>query len=61
MQRPSQYLFYRNFGDYLNREGEPREELFIQDKLHQNHDGYLIWGELVRKKLDEVLNKKETK
>ena len=53
--------FIETSGDYLNREGEPREELFIQDKLHQNHDGDLIWGELVRKKLDEVLNKKETK
>jgi lysophospholipase L1-like esterase len=40
---------------YLNKEGEPRNELFIKDNLHQNREGYLIWGELVRKKLDEVL------
>jgi lysophospholipase L1-like esterase len=40
---------------YLNKEGTPREELFVKDMLHQNRQGYLIWGELVRKKLDEVL------
>ena len=40
---------------YLNKDGEPRTELFIKDLLHQNHDGYLIWGDLIRKKLDEVL------
>jgi len=41
--------------DYLNQEGEPRKELFIKDNLHQNREGYLLWGELIRKKLDEVL------
>ena len=40
---------------YLNKEGEPRNELFIKDMLHQNHEGYRIWGALIRKKLDEVL------
>ena len=39
---------------YLNEKGEPRTELFIKDFLHQNHEGYKIWGDLVRKKLDEV-------
>jgi hypothetical protein len=41
--------------DYLNKEGEPRKELFTKDNLHQNREGYLLWGELIRKKLDEVL------
>jgi len=40
---------------YLNENGEPRKELFIKDMLHQNHDGYIIWGNLIRKELDEVL------
>jgi len=48
--------FIETSADYLNRSGEPRSELFIKDKLHQNHEGYLIWGDLVRKKLDEVLH-----
>lgn len=40
---------------YLNKEGKPRNELFIKDMLHQNREGYVLWGELIRKKLDEVL------
>lgn len=48
--------FIETASAYLNKDGEPRDELFIKDKLHQNHDGYIIWGDLVRKKLDEVLS-----
>jgi lysophospholipase L1-like esterase len=47
--------FIETAAAYLNKEGEPRKELFIKDMLHQNHEGYIIWGDLVRKKLDEVL------
>ena len=47
--------FIETAAAYLNKEGEPRKELFIKDMLHQNHEGYVIWGDLVRKKLDEVL------
>ena len=49
--------FIETAASYLNKDGEPRTELFIKDQLHQNHDGYIIWGDLVRKKLDEVLPK----
>ena len=48
--------FIETSSAYLNREGEPRNELFIKDMLHQNREGYKIWGELVQKKLNEVLN-----
>ena len=47
--------FIETAASYLNKEGKPRTELFNKDMLHQNRDGYVIWGELVRKKLDEVL------
>ena len=40
---------------YLNKAGEPINELFIKDMLHQNRVGYRIWGTLIREKLDEVL------
>ncbi|MCX6239667.1 MAG: GDSL-type esterase/lipase family protein [Bacteroidia bacterium] len=49
--------FIETASAYLNKAGEPRKELFIKDMLHQNHDGYIIWGELVKKKLDEMLPK----
>jgi len=47
--------FIETASSYLNNEGEPRNELFKKDMLHQNHEGYLIWGELIKKKMDEVL------
>lgn len=47
--------FIETSAAYLNSTGEPRNELFIKDMLHQNHEGYKIWGNLVRDKLDEVL------
>jgi len=49
--------FIETASSYLNKDGEPRNELFIKDMLHQNHDGYIIWGDLVKKKLDDVLTK----
>ncbi len=49
--------FIETASAYLNNDGKPREELFIKDMLHQNHDGYIIWGDLVKKKLDDVLPK----
>ncbi len=49
--------FIETAAAYLNKEGEPRTELFIKDMLHQNHNGYIIWGDLVKKKLDEVLTR----
>ena len=47
--------FIETTAPYLNAEGKPREELFIQDKLHQNQSGYDIWALLIKKRLDEVL------
>jgi len=49
--------FIETASAYLNAAGEPRKELFIKDMLHQNHDGYIIWGKLINKKLDEILSK----
>ena len=48
--------FIETASAYLNENDEPRTELFLKDMLHQNHDGYIIWGDLVKKKLDEVLS-----
>lgn len=40
---------------YLDQDGQPRDELFVSDKLHLNNDGYHIWASLIRKKLDAVV------
>lgn len=31
-----------------NHDGSPRPELYIQDQLHLNQDGYVIWGEIFK-------------
>ena len=35
------------FEPMLDASGEPRAELFAEDKLHLNHQGYLLWARLI--------------
>lgn len=44
---------------FLNDSGEPRQELFRDDQLHLNADGYKIWADRIRQSLDR--NLKESK
>lgn len=39
---------------YLDPTGHPRSELFVDDRLHLNSDGYQLWSNLIRRRLDEV-------
>jgi lysophospholipase L1-like esterase len=49
-------FFIRTDFAFLNEKGEPRTELFIEDKLHLNQQGYALWTTLVRKELEQVLS-----
>jgi lysophospholipase L1-like esterase len=40
---------------FLNSSGLPRSELFLDDKLHLNADGYAIWTGIIKNELNEVL------
>jgi hypothetical protein len=40
---------------FLNSSGEPRDELFIQDKLHLNPEGYKVWTKIIKGELDAIL------
>ncbi len=40
---------------YLNAEGGPMPELFKEDKLHQNRDGYSRWRAIIKTELERVL------
>ncbi len=40
---------------FLDPSGKPRDELFVDDQLHLNGDGYKKWSKLIRRELDEVL------
>ncbi|MCD9186519.1 MAG: GDSL-type esterase/lipase family protein [Pyrinomonadaceae bacterium] len=35
----------------LNEKGEPKAEIFVEDKLHMNEKGYAIWREILAEKL----------
>jgi lysophospholipase L1-like esterase len=39
--------------EMLGEDGQPRRELFLDDGLHMNHAGYVIWADLVRSHLGE--------
>ena len=47
--------FVPTAGHYLRPDGQPRRELFVDDRLHLNSEGYRLWGLLIRRRLDEVL------
>lgn len=40
---------------FLNKSGLPRSELFVEDKLHLNSDGYAIWSGIIKNELNKVL------
>jgi hypothetical protein len=41
---------------FLDDAGEPRPELFVEDALHLNRDGYVRWAAAIKSHLDTVLN-----
>jgi lysophospholipase L1-like esterase len=43
------------FPRMLGRDGQPRPELFIEDRLHMNRKGYEVWIPPIRATLDAVL------
>jgi lysophospholipase L1-like esterase len=47
--------FIATAGQFLDPQGNPRSELFGDDRLHLNSAGYDLWSELIRRRLDEVL------
>lgn len=40
---------------FTNASGLPRSELFLDDKLHLNPEGYAIWTGIIKNELNEVL------
>ena len=41
--RSKNLLFVDVFGEFLSSDGGPRPELFVEDQLHMNAEGYKIW------------------
>lgn len=40
---------------FLNHSGEPKADLFRNDRLHLNADGYKVWSRIIKGELDRVL------
>lgn len=47
--------FISTASEYLGADGEPKAELFRQDRLHQNRDGYQRWSRLIRAAFAKVI------
>ena len=43
---------------FTNASGLPRSELFLDDKLHLNEEGYRIWSGIIKNELNNVLENK---
>jgi lysophospholipase L1-like esterase len=46
---------------YMDESKQPLKKYFREDRLHQNEAGYAVWSELIKQKLDAVLQKLGTK
>lgn len=51
----SKLHFIETAKHYLGDDGKPRDDLFTEDKLHQNSDGYKQWATIIKKALAEKL------
>ena len=48
------YISTRNY--YIGDNGLPTEELFTRDKLHLNSKGYLLWSDIIKDNLKNIVN-----
>jgi len=42
---------------FTNANGLPRAELFLDDRLHLNDEGYRVWSGVIKHELDKILMK----
>jgi lysophospholipase L1-like esterase len=50
--------FIRTDSAFLNESSQPREELFMPDRLHLNSQGYAVWTAIIKEALENVLSGK---
>lgn len=48
--------FVETAAAFLNAQGLPRTELFVEDQLHLNAEGYRLWSSIIRKEIEQRLN-----
>jgi lysophospholipase L1-like esterase len=47
LKKKKKAAFVNVYDSMLNADGSPREELFVQDRLHMNAKGYSIWQTII--------------
>jgi hypothetical protein len=52
--RSNTYFIRTDFA-FLGEDGKPKSELFVEDMLHLNPNGYAIWTTLLKTELNKVL------
>lgn len=50
---PSTY-FVATAEDFIGSDGRPRADLFVEDRLHLNEQGYDLWSDLIRERLNRI-------
>jgi lysophospholipase L1-like esterase len=45
---PEHLTFVDVFTPMLGKDGQPRPELYVEDKLHMNAEGYKIWTAILK-------------
>ena len=54
-ERSANFHFIDTDYAYLDENGKPINNLFINDQIHLNDAGYAIWTKIIRKELDKYL------
>jgi hypothetical protein len=57
--RDSRLFYFDGATPLLDSDGEPKVELFLDDKLHLNSKGYEVWTKLLRPIIKEALNREK--
>ncbi len=54
-QRDARLGYIDVFTPMLGADGQPRPEIFLDDKLHMNAQGYALWRRIIAPRLDEAM------
>ncbi len=54
-ERSANFHFITTDYAYLDKDGKPIKNLFVEDQIHLNADGYAIWTKIIKKELDTYL------
>ena len=47
--------FVETAAAFLDVDGKPKDELFVEDRLHLNQEGYRVWAAIIKRQLERVL------